>query len=152
MKKKLPDHLAITGKQRTTESLSAIEELKETLIRELHSGALSNALKEDSGYLNLSRFCVRAGLGGNFLNGTIHKDSLKPSIKKFLIALKREALAPQNLTPPNEEDSSDPEQLRTIFKRTADLLHAETLRANEAEKQLREILASTRPKIVDFPG
>ncbi len=151
MKKKLPDHLAITGKQRTTRALSAIEELKETLIRELQSGALSNALKADSGYLNLSRFCVRAGVGENFLNGTIHKNSLKPSIKEFLNALKRDALTPQNQTAPNEEDSGDAEELKKIFKRTADLLHAETLRANEAEKQLREILASTRPKIVDFP-
>lgn len=151
MKKKLPDHLAITGKQRTTESLAAIEELKEKLVKELHSGTLLKTLKEDANYLNLSRFCVRAGLGENFLNGTLHKNSLKPTIKEFLHALKRDALTQRNQPAPNEGDSSDPTQLRKILKRTADLLHAETLRANEAEMQLREILASTRPKIVDFP-
>jgi len=150
MKKKLPDHLAISGKQRTTESLLAIEELKETLIKELHSGTLLKALKEDKSYLNLSRFCVRAGLGENFLNGILHKNSLKPTIKEFLQALKRDALASGNHPTANEGDSSDAKHLSKILKRTADLLHAETLRANEAEKQLREILASTQPKIVDF--
>ncbi|TAZ73931.1 hypothetical protein ELH70_15370 [Rhizobium ruizarguesonis] len=151
MSNELPDHLALNGKQRTTNALSAIENQKIALINELHSGVLLKALDADKSYLNLSRFCTRAGLSENFLNGKLHKVSLKPAIKKFLKDLKRDAQQTAEQSGSHEKSESDIDRLTKILKRATDQLHAETLRANEAEKQLKEILAATRPKIVEFP-
>ncbi|MGO7225859.1 hypothetical protein U8P68_17250 [Rhizobium ruizarguesonis] len=151
MNNTLPDHLVVNSKQRTTDALSAIENLKTILINELHSGVLLQALEADQSYLNLSRFCTRAGLSENFLNGKLHKESLKPAIKQFLKDLKRDAQRTAEQSVSDEKSESDIDRLTKLLKRATDQLHAETLRTNEAEKQLKEILAATRPKIVEFP-
>ncbi|MGO6849600.1 hypothetical protein ACCS68_04250 [Rhizobium beringeri] len=142
MEKQKTIHLQLIAKKRSDAALSAIQDARDGLTRDFHAGRLT---PQDLAALTLGSFCVRAGLGPNFLNGEKYKEHVKPEIKEFIKKLKATA-ANERAAPPRGPTYT--ERLELSNARLRDQVHAARLLLHEKRSVIRTISRKAEAKVV----
>ncbi len=137
--------LLLDAKTRSDDKVALVLAERERLNNLFNAGKLT---ADEIAELKLGSFCRQAGVGENFLNGDLHKESLKPKIKQFIRQLKKRWEERNDASQGNTAVADSELELETSNTRLKDMLHAARLQLHAQRKIIRSLSEGNSPKVV----
>ncbi|KQV28835.1 hypothetical protein [Rhizobium sp. Root1204] len=139
--------LALTAKARSDQSVARIQSFKLQLADKLRKGILSQS---DADQLGLASFCRQAGVGENFLNGPLYKDSLKNDIKLFIARIKASYIEKQKEGHSRLSAEHTQADTEVALNRLKDMLHAARIQLHAKRQIIKSLSQRNSPTVVSL--
>ncbi|WP_156387057.1 MULTISPECIES: hypothetical protein [unclassified Rhizobium] len=133
------------AKARTTGKVALVMAEMARLNKLFDTGKLTRA---ETAELGLGSFCRQAGVGENFLNGDLHRETLKPRIQNFIKQLKARSVETNDAPLSTTISRDSQEQLSTSNMRLKDMLHSARLHLHAKRQIIKSLSEGHSPKVV----